>query len=296
MRKILAFLICLGFVLGEGNLSKLNEAGLNGKQATTQPPLSDTLSPVSPSGKHTMQTEQNLKQEANGQILKLNATPSESNPNQTAIELSFSGLFLNADAIVKSVIILLSVFSVISWAIFIFKFMQFRGLNTDLNADLAMLRSVLNIDELSNLNGVSTRLYAELKDELEKSLESEQGIAANRIQVRMAICTEQLISKSKNGASILASIGSSSPFIGLFGTIWGVMHSFVGIANESNTSLSVVAPGIAEALFATAFGLVAAIPAVLFYNYLVRQAVKFALRLDEVSGFLYILVDRKSIK
>ncbi|EOH3945418.1 MotA/TolQ/ExbB proton channel family protein, partial [Campylobacter jejuni] len=91
---------------------------------------------------------------------------------------------------------------------------------------------------------------------------------------------------------LLASIGASAPFIGLFGTVWGIMNAFIGIANLGNASLAVVAPGIAEALFATAFGLIAAIPAVLFYNYLTRKNLKLMHHLDELANFVYILFHR----
>ena len=114
----------------------------------------------------------------------------------------------------------------------------------------------------------------------------------SRIRTNFEIKINSIITNAKNLTSILASIGSSAPFIGLFGTVWGIMNSFIGIAGSNDTGLDVVAPGIAEALFATAFGLAAAIPAVLFYNYITRKTAKFANEIDEIATAVYLIADR----
>ena len=110
----------------------------------------------------------------------------------------------------------------------------------------------------------------------------------DRLEVKMSV----FLSESKFGSGALASIGSSAPFIGLFGTVWGVMDSFIGIASQNNASLAVVAPGIAEALFATAIGLATAIPAVLFYNYIIKKNANLAVKIGEIATLLLITASR----
>ncbi|EAC2043747.1 MotA/TolQ/ExbB proton channel family protein [Campylobacter coli] len=207
------------------------------------------------------------------------------------IELSLSSLYQNADEVVKGVIYILVLFSVLAWAVFISKLMQFYFMKKNLDFSMHKIKELKNLNELDQTKGFAGVLSLEIQDELEKS-EYKNDHIKERIELRLQNTISKQITASKNGLSLLASIGASAPFIGLFGTVWGIMNAFIGIANLGNASLAVVAPGIAEALFATAFGLVAAIPAVLFYNYLTRKNLKLMHHLDELANFVYILFHR----
>lgn len=207
------------------------------------------------------------------------------------IELSFSSLYQNADKVVKGVIYILVLFSILVWAVFISKFMQFYFMKKNLNSSIQEIKELKSFNELDQTKGFVSLLSLEIQDEVEKS-EYKNDYIKERIELRLQNTISKQITASKNGLSLLASIGASAPFIGLFGTVWGIMNAFIGIANIGNASLKVVAPGIAEALFATAFGLIAAIPAVLFYNYLTRKNLKLMHHLDELANFVYILFHR----
>ena len=137
------------------------------------------------------------------------------------------------------------------------------------------------------------KLFAkQIQDELAKTQNPTEALKA-RVKERLQITALEATNRVKSRVSILASVSSSAPFVGLFGTVWGIMNSFIAIANSNSASLSVVAPGIAEALFATALGLVAAIPATLLYNYLVRATMQFGSRLDLMATRVYLIFDRE---
>jgi TolQ protein len=191
-----------------------------------------------------------------------------------AHDLSFLGLFLQADIIVKSVMVLLALASLVCWTLIFEKIVRFSVVKGHLRsfeianrkADLGNVKgdlpkSVLAAGMASWQDNDPTESRAERRDRIERSMR--------------AAMTSHLRSLER-GLPFLATIGSAGPFIGLFGTVWGIMNSFSAIAQSQDTSLAVVAPGIAEALFATAIGLVAAIPAVIAYN-------KFSVDLGRVA-------------
>ena len=211
----------------------------------------------------------------------------------SSVDFSLMSLFLRADIVVKSVIIILIVASIYSWAIIIEKFKMFKKINQSTvefeekfwksksaesfynnlpaNKDDPMsnvfrktMQVVLKSRSRSNLNEKLTGL-------LESNIESEVNFLEKNF-------------------SFLATVGSTAPFIGLFGTVWGIMNSFQSIAVSRNTSLAIVAPGIAEALFATALGLLAAIPAVVAYNKFNNDSKKYSQRLENFAKrFLSII-------
>jgi biopolymer transport protein ExbB/TolQ len=169
--------------------------------------------------------------------------------------LPFWELLVNADPVVKGVMLLLASASIASWTIAFEKIVRIVAFSRQVSVlsragNKCWLRSKLEGIADAEPN-IETESQAEFHARLERSLQMEAAAQLQRLQA---------------GLSFLASVGSTGPFIGLFGTVWGIMHSFSGIAATKDTSLATVAPGIAEALFATAVGLVAAIPAVLFYN------------------------------
>lgn len=207
------------------------------------------------------------------------------------IDLSFKMLFLNASFLVKLVIVLLVILSIVSWGIFITKISQTIINIKTINEEIKILKNEKNLQ--NNYNGYSKMIFDEISDEISVSIYKNNDLK-NRIKLRLEMFLLKFSSKQKSGVSLLASIGALSPFIGLFGTVWGIMNSFIGIANSSNVSLNVVAPGIAEALFATAIGLGVAIPAVFFYNQLTKICAKFTESLDELVTLIYIICDRNT--
>ena len=183
-------------------------------------------------------------------------------------------------------------FSVITWTIFIVKFIQFKLAFRRLKFDENTVKDASDWRVLKlKKKSFAVDFIRELEDESKKSVKFDENMKS-RVKQRLDLKKSSLANVMRGWVGVLASIGSSAPFVGLFGTVWGIMNSFVGIANSNNASLSVVAPGIAEALFATALGLVAAIPAVLVYNYLVRCSVKFNARLGLLSSQIYLIFDR----
>ncbi len=201
-------------------------------------------------------------------------------------------LYDNADMVVKFVIYILVIFSLLTWSVLIAKVIEFWRYKKILKLDLFYTRKAIFLEDLPTLkeNSFMEIFKNEAIIEMEKS--KKLNGTKSRIRTNFEIKINSIITNAKNLTSILASIGSSAPFIGLFGTVWGIMNSFIGIAGSNDTGLDVVAPGIAEALFATAFGLAAAIPAVLFYNYITRKTAKFANEIDEIATAVYLIADR----
>ena len=201
-------------------------------------------------------------------------------------DFSILNLFLRADFIVKSVIIILILSSVYSWAIIFDKFMMFRRINRDSQEFENRFWKSKSAETFYN------SLPAEQDDPMAKLFkDSMQVVMKSRsktnITQRLENILEVNIEKQMNIVNakftFLATVGSTAPFIGLFGTVWGIMNSFQSIAISRNTSLAIVAPGIAEALFATALGLLAAIPAVVAYNKFGNDSKKYSQKLENFS-------------
>ncbi|MCJ2081842.1 tonB-system energizer ExbB [Methylobacterium sp. J-090] len=194
-------------------------------------------------------------------------------PGTVAHDLSPMGMFLNADSVVKAVMVILVLASVVTWTILLAKVVSLALAKRQMRSSLKVFRSVASLSEAGERvrSGVGALLVVEAEDEHALS----QGLPSDGVKERAAIALsriEAMVGKRMaSGTGILATIGSIGPFVGLFGTVWGIMGSFIGIANSNTTSLAVVAPGIAEALLATGIGLVAAIPAVVIYNALTRS-------------------------
>ncbi len=178
-------------------------------------------------------------------------------------DLSIWTLFWQASPVVKGVILLLVLLSVMCWSVIIEKAIRLRGLRKQVNQlqDIARGAPATGVDGIGKV--ILEAAHAEAADRLGDESRTE---IRDRIERAMRLALAAELRKVEPGLPFLATVGSAAPFIGLFGTVWGIMHSFAGIAASQNVSLAVVAPGIAEALFATAIGLAAAIPAVLGYN------------------------------
>ena len=208
-------------------------------------------------------------------------------------DFSLIQLFIRADFIVKSVIIILIACSIYSWAIIIEKFRMFKKINIaaeDFEEKFWKSKSAESFYNSlpSNLDNPMASLF---KDSMQILLKSKSKSNLNeRMSGMLEINVEKQMSKIDKSFTFLATVGSTAPFIGLFGTVWGIMNSFQSIAISRNTSLAIVAPGIAEALFATALGVLAAIPAVIAYNKFNNDSLKYSQKLENFSKrFLTII-------
>ena len=215
-------------------------------------------------------------------------------------DLSPWGMFMAADYVVKSVMIGLLSASFITLIIWVAKSMQLAGARRRANK---ALREVLKADSLdgvaavmANRRGLGAMLVMAAAEEVEMSRDLvgrvDPGGIKERVSSRLGRIEVAAGRKISQSLGILASVGSVGPFVGLFGTVWGIMNAFVGIAETQTTNLAVVAPGIAEALLATAFGLVAAIPAVVIYNAFARSVTGYRQLLADVSAGIERLVSR----
>ena len=201
-------------------------------------------------------------------------------------DFSILTLFIRADIVVKSVLIILIVCSIYSWAIIIEKIKLFKKINLsseDFENKFWKSKSAENF--YNNLPSKSEDPMANVfKDSMHVMLKSKR---ASNLDEKMSRMLEMNIGKQmekvEKGYTFLATVGSTAPFIGLFGTVWGIMNSFQSIAISRNTSLAIVAPGIAEALFATALGLLAAVPAVIAYNKFNNDSKKYSQKLENFS-------------
>jgi len=208
-------------------------------------------------------------------------------------DFSILKLFIRADVIVKSVIVILIACSIYSWAVIIEKIKLFKKINSsteDFESKFWKSKSAENF--YNNLPSKTEDPMANVfKDSMHVMLKSRRSSNLDEKMSRMLeINIEKQMEKIVKGYTFLATVGSTAPFIGLFGTVWGIMNSFQSIAISRNTSLAIVAPGIAEALFATALGLLAAIPAVVAYNKFNNDAKKYSQKLENFSKrFLSII-------
>ena len=208
-------------------------------------------------------------------------------------DFSLLSLFIRADFIVKAVIIMLIGCSVYSWAIIIEKIKLFRKVNIESEEfEQKFWKSKSAENFYNNLPTNSENPMALLfKDSMQILLKAKSKSNLNeRMNSMLEVNIEKQMVKLEKGFTFLATVGSTAPFIGLFGTVWGIMNSFQSIAISRNTSLAIVAPGIAEALFATALGLLAAIPAVVAYNKFNNDSKKYLQKLENFSKrFLSII-------
>lgn len=223
-------------------------------------------------------------------------------------DFSILGMFLQADIVVQIVMIMLLVASVWGWTIIYSKFMRMRQANALADDFEDTFWSGNSLEDL--YDGMRSRpshplglVFVAAMREWRRSLAGRHTVAdrlglQDRVHKVMRVTIAREMERLEYQVGFLATVGSTAPFVGLFGTVWGIMNSFQAIAATSNTSLAVVAPGIAEALFATALGLVAAIPAVIGYNKLSADLARYAGRLDgfadEFSAILSRQLDERS--
>ena len=219
--------------------------------------------------------------------------------NLMQTDLSVWGMYQHADIVVKMVMIGLILASVVTWAIFFSKSAELFSRKRRLKREQQLLAEARSLDQASEIadgfhaRSLSTLLINEAQNELELSegVEDNEGIKERtgfRLERRVAAVGRHM----GRGNGYLATIGAIAPFVGLFGTVWGIMNAFIGIAQTQTTNLAVVAPGIAEALLATAIGLVAAIPAVVIYNIFARMIGSYKASLGDVAAQVLLLQSR----
>jgi biopolymer transport protein ExbB len=212
-------------------------------------------------------------------------------------DLTPVGMFLAADRIVKAVMIGLGFASVVTWSVWLAKALEMLGARRTLRRDIRALRETDSLHEASErfrgVKGDVAELAGAAVNEMRRS---QNAMNPDGIKERVASLFSRIeagaAQRMTRGTSILATIGSTGPFVGLFGTVWGIMNSFIGISKSQTTNLAVVAPGIAEALLATALGLVAAIPAVVIYNMFARSITGYRGLLSDASAELMRMVSR----
>ncbi len=210
-------------------------------------------------------------------------------------DFSLWSLFLRADIVVKSVIVILIVCSIYSWALIFNKYKMFKQINSSTEEFENKFWKAKSAESFNNSlpaksEDPATLIFKSAMAELLRAKSRSSEIKLARVQRILEISTDNQIKKIEKDFTFLATVGATAPFIGLFGTVWGIMNSFQSIAISRNTSLAIVAPGIAEALFATALGLLAAIPAVVAYNKFNSDSKKYISKIDNFcKRFLSII-------
>jgi biopolymer transport protein ExbB len=212
-------------------------------------------------------------------------------------EFSPWSMFLSADVVVKAVMIGLAFASLVTWTIFIAKMIELSAVQHRLRAALGKIADARSLAEAQFALGSKGSVLFSLLAAAMREARMSAGISSDAgIKERAASSFGEIVRaearRIRLGMGLLATIGATSPFVGLFGTVWGIMNSFIGISKSQTTNLAVVAPGIAEALLATAIGLVAAIPAVIFYNHFARVTKGYMEQVGRASGAAGRLLSR----
>jgi biopolymer transport protein TolQ len=218
-------------------------------------------------------------------------------------ELTIWTLFQDADPVVKLTMLFLGIASIWSWAVAVDKWLQFGDLDSQARKFERAFWSGQSFDEMDDRTSdrprdALGRVFAAGVREWREARRLPSGSEAvaqvmERIDRLMSAQISREMQRASRNLGVLATVGASAPFIGLFGTVWGIMNAFTNIAREQQTNLAIVAPGIAEALFATALGLVAAIPAVIFYNKFTGDLDRFGDRLDTFSDEIAARLSRR---
>jgi biopolymer transport protein ExbB len=211
-------------------------------------------------------------------------------------DLSPWGMFENSDLVVKAVIVGLAFASLVTWTVWLAKTFELRSSRGEVRRDLRVLNNSVTLAQAHDQLRDGDTPVSQLMRAAGQEIRLSANLRADGLKERIALQLERIemgvSRKVSRGTGVLATIGSTAPFVGLFGTVWGIMNSFIGISNAHTTNLAVVAPGIAQALLATAFGLVAAIPAVMIYNVLARQTAHYRAYLGDASAQVMRLVSR----
>jgi biopolymer transport protein ExbB len=211
--------------------------------------------------------------------------------------LSPWGMFVNADIVVKAVMIGLAFASLATWTVWLAKTVELRRATTAAKRRLRQLESDITLADIERDSMDGSDAVAQIIQSAAREAVLSDGVVDEGFKERIALRLERVEAamsrRMARGTGVLATIGATAPFVGLFGTVWGIMNAFIGISEAHTTNLAVVAPGIAEALLATALGLIAAIPAVVIYNYLARSIATYRALLGDASAQVLLLISRQ---
>jgi biopolymer transport protein ExbB len=211
--------------------------------------------------------------------------------------LSPWGMFLSADIVVKAVMIGLAFASLVTWTVWLAKTVEIRRKTALAKARLRLLEQDTALSEVELASRGGDDAVAQIIQSAAREASLSGGVFDDGFKERTALRLERVESamarQIARGTGVLATIGATAPFVGLFGSVWGIMNSFIGISEAHTTNLAVVAPGIAEALLATALGLIAAIPAVVIYNHLTRSIAAHRALLGDACAMVLLLVSRE---
>lgn len=211
-------------------------------------------------------------------------------------DLSPWGMFLNADIVVKAVMLGLAFASLITWTICVAKLLELRSETSRAKQRIEVLGNDISLTEADRdarggKDAVALLVQSAATEASMSDTMNDEGFK-DRVELRLDRIEAAMSRRIARGTGVLATIGATAPFVGLFGTVWGIMNSFIGISEAHTTNLAVVAPGIAEALLATAMGLIAAIPAVVIYNHLARMITAYRALLGDASAQVMLLISR----
>ena len=209
------------------------------------------------------------------------------------LDMTPLGMFLGADIVVQAVMVGLILGSLVVWAILVSKSLELSAAKRDIQAVLADMKRAPTLANVRPASGVAGELLREAATEMEFSEGADKAGIKDRVASHLERITAAEARRIARSINIVATIGSTAPFVGLFGTVWGIMNSFIGITNAHTTSLAVVAPGIAEALLATACGLIVAIPAVVIYNHFTRAIGGYRALVADAAAAVHRLVSRE---
>jgi biopolymer transport protein ExbB len=275
-----------GFVLAFMAMGTLAFAQQNAAVPDAKMPAGATVSTTQPGVAATTAPADNVMAAADAKSTKV-----------TLRELSPWSMFLSADIVVKAVMIGLAFASLVTWTIFIAKMGELTLVQRGLRSALGKIKDSRSLAEAQFALGSSGTILSSLLAAAMREARLSAGISSDAgVKERAASSFAEIVRaearRIRLGMGVLATIGATSPFVGLFGTVWGIMNSFIGISKSQTTNLAVVAPGIAEALLATAFGLVAAIPAVIIYNHFSRLTKGYLELVSRSSGAAGRLLSR----
>ena len=300
MRKLTASILLAIGLLGTANAETTPATTPATSTASAQTtPAAPATETNTPSAAAPAQTQAAAENGATTPVVSESIEIATENQGGFDKDLSVWGMYRNADNVVKTVMIGLVLASVITWALFFSKGIELLAARRRLKAEVAQLNKVKSLDEAMSIaegfkaNSVTRLLLKQVV--VERTL-SAQSTDLSGIKDRTGFRLERSIAAISRhmgrGNGYLATIGAISPFVGLFGTVWGIMNSFIGIAHSQTTNLAVVAPGIAEALLATAIGLIAAIPAVVIYNIFARMINNYRGQVGDVAAQAALLLGR----
>jgi biopolymer transport protein ExbB len=292
-RTILKSLTALSFVV----LASAASAQQPAAAPAQSPAVAQTAPTQAPSATQAPAEPSNAAAASAPAASETAAQPTVATTAQPPLEFSPWAMFLRADIIVKVVMCALAFASLVTWTVFIAKSIELASAQRKLKSALRKVDEARSLAEAQMALGkkttvLSTFLAAAMHEgRLSAGINSDTGIK-ERAALSFSEISRAAARRTRFGMGVLATIGSTSPFVGLFGTVWGIMNSFINISKSQTTNLAVVAPGIAEALLATAIGLVAAIPAVIIYNHFARGTRTYLELVSRASGAAARLLSR----